>query len=142
FTQAATSNGRMALSVSPRFSHQAKNLPQARIGPPDVVVVDVGGEEFDVAPAGLVAAGVGDQRGHYIGAPGRGCDRRRSRRVDDGGELVVRGSMALPYPDLANDKDVIIGKIAGQRALPMESVIQNTADPEANPSRQRETLLS
>ena len=30
FTQAATSNGRMDVSESPRFSHQAKNRLQAR----------------------------------------------------------------------------------------------------------------
>jgi hypothetical protein len=38
-----------------RFSHQAKNPLQARIGPPCVIVVDVGGEEFEVARTGLVA---------------------------------------------------------------------------------------
>jgi hypothetical protein len=32
-----------------------------------VIVVDVGGEELDIAPAGLVAAGIGDERRHYIG---------------------------------------------------------------------------
>src|ERR1700738_4815111 len=58
-TQAATSNGRIAVSESPRFSHQAKNRLHARIGPPRVIVVDVGREEFDVAPVGLVAE-VGD----------------------------------------------------------------------------------
>ena len=30
FTQAATSNGRIAVSVRPRSSHQAKNRPHAR----------------------------------------------------------------------------------------------------------------
>jgi hypothetical protein len=38
-----------------------------------VIVVDLGGEEFDVAPAGGVA-GVGDERRHYIGV-GRGGER-------------------------------------------------------------------
>ena len=53
----------------------------AGIGPARVGVLDVGGEEFDVAPAGRVA-GVGDQRRHYIGVGRRG---ERAGR-DDGGE--------------------------------------------------------
>lgn len=48
-----------------------------------VRVLDVGGEEFDVAPAGG-AAGMGDERRHYIGV-GRG---RECTGWDDGGELI------------------------------------------------------
>jgi hypothetical protein len=40
------------------FAPGEKPAAGARIGSPGVVVVDVGGEEFDVAPAGLLAAGV------------------------------------------------------------------------------------
>ena len=54
FTQAATSNGRMAVSVRPRcFAPGEEPAARAGVGPARVVVVDVGGEEFDVAPAGL-----------------------------------------------------------------------------------------
>ena len=65
--------------------------PGARpgISPARVVVVDVGGEEFDVAPAGLLAE-VGDERRHYIGV-GR-CRERAGR--DDGGELVGHRSVS------------------------------------------------
>ena len=42
-----------------------------RIGPARVRVADVGGEEFDVAPGGLLA-GVGDQRRHEMAAVGQG----------------------------------------------------------------------
>jgi hypothetical protein len=56
-----------------------------RIGAPRVGVADVGGEEFDIAPAGGVAGG-GDQRRHQVElAVGRG--RERGRR-DDGRELA------------------------------------------------------
>jgi hypothetical protein len=59
-----TSNGpdrrqRQAAFVAPGEEPAAR----ARIGPARVRVADVGGEEFDVAPAGLLA-GVGDQRRH------------------------------------------------------------------------------
>jgi hypothetical protein len=65
FTQAATSNGRMLVSESPRFSHQAKkSAAGARIGAPCVIVVDIGGEEFDVAPVGGVAE-IGDEGRHH-----------------------------------------------------------------------------
>jgi hypothetical protein len=37
------------------FAPGEKPAAGARIGPPRVIVVDVGGEEFDVAPVGLVA---------------------------------------------------------------------------------------
>jgi hypothetical protein len=47
------------------FAPGEKPAAGARIGPPRVVVVDVGGEEFDIAPAGLVAAGIGDECRHY-----------------------------------------------------------------------------
>ena len=53
------------------------------IGAASVVVVDIGGEEFDVAPSGGVAK-IGDERRHYIGV-GR-CRERAGR--DDGGKLV------------------------------------------------------
>jgi hypothetical protein len=53
---------------------------------PRIRVADVGGEKFDVAPAGGIA-GVGDQRRHQGG--GVGVDRTRDRgRSDDRGELV------------------------------------------------------
>jgi hypothetical protein len=41
-------------------------VARAGVGPARVRVADIGGEEFDVAPAGGVA-GVGDQRRHYVG---------------------------------------------------------------------------
>jgi hypothetical protein len=44
-----------------------------------VRVADVGGEEFDIAPAGLFTE-IGDERRHYIGV-GRGGERRG---FDDG----------------------------------------------------------
>jgi hypothetical protein len=55
--------------------------------------LNVGGKEFDVAPAGLVAE-TGDERRHYIGA-GRGG---KHAGLDDGGELVghPRGRTMLP----------------------------------------------
>lgn len=46
------------------------------------------GEEFDVAPAGLVAAGVGDQRRHYIGV-GRSGGRQWGGRFDDSRKMGV-----------------------------------------------------
>jgi len=55
----------------------------AGVSPARVVVGDIGGEEFDVAPAGLVAQG-GDHRRHYIGV-GRGGERAG---LDYDGELV------------------------------------------------------
>ena len=58
----------------------------AGVGPARVGVVDVGGEEFDVAPAGLLAD-VGDQRRHYIGV-GRGDERAG---LEHGGQLVGHG---------------------------------------------------
>jgi hypothetical protein len=39
---------------------------RARIGAPRVRVADVGGEEFDVAPARLLAE-IGDQHRHQVG---------------------------------------------------------------------------
>ena len=56
-------------------------------------VADVGGEEFDVAPAGGVA-GVGDQRRHYIGVGRRG----ERAGLDYGGQLIAhpRGRTMLP----------------------------------------------
>jgi hypothetical protein len=44
------------------FAPGEKSAAGARIGPPRVIVVDIGGEEFDVAPAGGVA---------QVGASGR-----------------------------------------------------------------------
>ena len=41
-------------------------ITRAGVGPARVVIVDVGGEELDIAPAGLVAE-IGDERRHYIG---------------------------------------------------------------------------
>ena len=55
------------------------------IGPARVVVVDVGGEEFDVAPAGLVAED-GDERRH-IGV-GRGDECTWEKH---GGQLIGHG---------------------------------------------------
>jgi hypothetical protein len=65
-------------SVSPqqdrRIVATAGRCP--RTGPTREVVVDVGGEELDMAPASLLAAGVGDQSRDYIGAgPGGGWSR-------------------------------------------------------------------
>jgi hypothetical protein len=60
-----------------------------RIGPPRVIVVDVGGEEFDIAPVGLVAE-IGDQRRHYIGVDRR-CRGGEHFGFDDRGELVEGG---------------------------------------------------
>ena len=51
-----------------------------------MIVVDVGCEEFDVAPGGLVAAGIGYERRHYIGAGRRRRDWNCCR-FDDCGEL-------------------------------------------------------
>ena len=48
-------------------------ITRAGVGPARVVIVDVGGEELDIAPAGLVAE-IGDERRHYIGV-GRGNER-------------------------------------------------------------------
>ena len=54
FTQAATSNGRMAREREAALLAPGEEpAAGAGIGPARVVVVDVGGEEFDVAPAGL-----------------------------------------------------------------------------------------
>jgi hypothetical protein len=61
---------------------------QAGLSPARVVVVDVGGEEFKVAPAGCVA-GIGDERRYYIGVGRRG---ERDGRRDDGGKLVGHGT--------------------------------------------------
>ena len=47
------------------FAPGEKPAAGPRIGSARVIVVDVGGEEFGVAPVGLVAE-VGDQRRHYI----------------------------------------------------------------------------
>ena len=56
-----------------------------------MIVVDVGGEELDVAPAGLVAAGIGDERRHYIGAARGPGQCRGDRRFGDGRKMVVGG---------------------------------------------------
>ena len=63
-----------------------------------MVVVDVGGEELDVTSGGVVAAGIGNQRRHYIGA-GRSGELGWGGRLDDGREKVVvgRGHGALLY---------------------------------------------
>jgi len=68
----------------------------ARIGPARVVVVDVGGEELDVAPGGLFAAGVGDEDRHYIGA-GRRRQGDGGGLGDDGGELVGGKGRGGPF---------------------------------------------
>jgi hypothetical protein len=67
-----------------------------------VIVVDVGSEEFDVAPAGLVAAGVGDARRHYIGVD-------RSGGLDYRREVVSLGGCHDPYhsTNIIDDKSVI-----------------------------------
>jgi hypothetical protein len=53
-----------------------------------VIVVDVGGEEFDVASAGLLTASVGDERRYNIGVGPGG--KRRGRII---GEIEhARGS--------------------------------------------------
>ena len=59
---AAGSAQRQPTAVAPREETRAA----PRIGTPGVRVADVGGEEFDVAPGGLVAE-LGDERGHSIG---------------------------------------------------------------------------
>jgi hypothetical protein len=60
-----------------------KLLARTRIGSSRVRVADVGGEEFQIAPRGLVA-GVGDQRWHQVGVV-RGGEHAGS---DDCGELI------------------------------------------------------
>jgi hypothetical protein len=70
---------REAAALAPRKERAAG----AGIGPTRVRVLDVGGEEFDVAPAGRVA-GVGDERRHYVGVGRAG----ELTRLNDGGELV------------------------------------------------------
>jgi hypothetical protein len=67
-----------------------------RISAPGVGVADIGGEEFDVAPGGLVAE-LGDERGDSICV---GLLGRKAGGRDDGGELVggwVWGCHG-PYP--------------------------------------------
>ena len=59
----------------------------AGVSPARVVVVDVGGEEFDIAPAGLIAE-IGDERRHYIGV-GRDGERAREKH---GGQLLGHGN--------------------------------------------------
>ena len=84
------------------FAPGEKPAAGPRIGPACVIVVDVGGEELDVAPAGLVAAGIGNEGRHYIGV-----GRRRGRERggwDDGGELVV-GGCHDPFPTTILDSD-------------------------------------
>ena len=97
------------------FAPGEKPAAGARIGPAGVIVVDVGGKEFDIAPGGLVA-GVGDECRYYIGV-----DRGRERGwFDDGGELVVGGVMTPSLPQfLIVIKDVITSKMTvGEGAGP------------------------
>ena len=62
-------------------------------------IVDVGGKEFDVAPAGLVAQG-GNQRGHYIGVVAQGGERAG---LDDDGQLVSHGA----FPGICSTRRVL-----------------------------------
>jgi hypothetical protein len=70
---------RQPAAVAP--SQEARAGP--RIGPSRVRVADVGGKEFNVAPARLLA-GVGDQRRHHMGVR-QGGERAG---LDGGGDLV------------------------------------------------------
>jgi hypothetical protein len=72
---------RQAASVAPGEEPGAR----PRVRPARVRVADVGGEEFDIAPAGGIAGG-GDQRRHQAEL---GVGRQRVRR-DDGPELRGR----------------------------------------------------
>jgi hypothetical protein len=73
---------RQAASVAPGEEPAAR----PRIGAPRVGVADVGGEEFDIAPAGGIT-GSGDQRRDQ--GDGVSRDRDRGKR-DDGRELGGR----------------------------------------------------
>ena len=119
----ATSNGRMVVRRQAAILAPGEE-PAARtgIGPARVRVADVGGEEFDVAPARLVA-GVGDQRRDQLAVGQRRdeCGFRRGR--DQRGELVDnfgRVGFGLMAPSLAQIlrmiTDVIICKISTDRA--------------------------
>jgi hypothetical protein len=74
------------------FAPREKLAAGTRIGPPRVVVIDVGGEELDVAPARLVAAGVGDQGWHYIGTRLSG-GWRRGKRLEIAGSWSSGGGI-------------------------------------------------
>jgi hypothetical protein len=78
---------RQAAVLAPREEPVAR----PHIGAPGIRVADVGGKEFDIAPAGSVA-GVGDQRRHQGGGVGVHRAREHAGR-DDRRELVglVRG---------------------------------------------------
>jgi hypothetical protein len=86
---AATSNGHEHQAAI--FVPGEEPATGPRIGAARVRVADIGGEEFDVAPAGLVT-GVGDERRHH----GRPVFHNRGRGgFDDRGKLVGHGEGQL-----------------------------------------------
>jgi hypothetical protein len=89
------------------FAPGEKPAAGARISAARVIVVDVGGEEFDVAPAGLVV-GMGDEGRHYIGV-GRGGE---DGWFDDRRELV--GGCHRPLLYLAAVRMLFDWLITGQ----------------------------
>ena len=102
FTQAATSNGRMAAErQAALFAPGEEPAAGAGISAARVGIVDVGGEEFDVAPAGDVVF-VSDEDRHYLGV-GRPRGRNRAR-MKHGGQLTghPRGLTMLPGGTPAN----------------------------------------
>ena len=78
------SGQRQATAVAPGQESGAG----ARVGPPRVRVANVGGEEFDVAPARAIA-GVGDQRRHQVSV-GRG---REGTEWDKGRKMISHGNL-------------------------------------------------
>src|ERR1700720_2861305 len=85
------------------FAPGEKPAAGARIGAARVIIVDVGGEEFDVAPAGM-----GDEGRHYIGV-GRGGE---DGWFDDRRELV--GGCHRPLLYLAAVRMLFDWLITGQ----------------------------
>ncbi len=76
------------MTASRDLPPQLRDL-SSKAPPACVVVVDVGGEEFDVAPGGLLAE-IGDERRHYIGV-GR-CRERTGRQGTSTFQMAVAGA--------------------------------------------------
>ena len=97
----------------PAILAPGEELPAGpRVGPARVRVADVGGEEFDVAPGGLLA-GVGDQRRHQMAV-----DRGRERAgLEDGGKMMVGRRHASSLAQISRMiKDVIMREMGAVRA--------------------------